>query len=181
MIHKQKPLINLILSSVFLALGIVLPFVTGNVSFLGSRFLPMHIPVILCGFVCGWRYGAIVGFLTPLLRALLVGMPPLFPVAFIMSFELAFYGLSIGLLYRYLPKKPINVYISLILAMIIGRVIWGVVSMIVFFSLGTEFTFTIFLYGAFITALPGIIFQLAFIPALIIMMKKNEVLSTYLR
>lgn len=178
---KQKQLLNLILSSIFLALGIVLPFITGNIPFLGNRFLPMHIPVLVCGFVCGWKYGGLVGVLTPLLRALLVGIPLLYPVAFIMSFELATYGLITGLFYQILPKKTINVIGSLISAMILGRIVWGIVGAIVYSSLGVEFTMTVFIMAAFITALPGIIFQLIFIPILIIFMQKNEVLSRYLQ
>ena len=77
-------------SAMFIALGLVLPFLTGQIPQFGNMLLPMHIPVILCGLICGWRYGAIVGFVLPLLRYALFGMPVLFPTGIAMSFELAF-------------------------------------------------------------------------------------------
>ncbi len=176
----SKPVVKMILASFFLALGIVLPFVTGNVAFLGSKFLPMHIPVLLCGFICGWKYGVLVGFILPILRATLVGMPPLFPVAFTMSFELAAYGLFAGFFYQRLQKKTINIYISLLLAMFVGRIVWGLVSLSLAPSVGIPFTFELFLTGAFVFALPGILFQIIFIPVMILIMRKNEVLAPYL-
>ncbi|MBE0700498.1 MAG: ECF transporter S component, partial [Acholeplasmataceae bacterium] len=161
---NQKQLIYIILSSFFIALGVVLPFLTANVAFLGARFLPMHVPVLLCGFICGWKYGLIVGLITPMLRSLLVGMPPLYPTAFIMTFELGAYGLVAGLLYRKLPKITYNIFVALMCAMIIGRIVWGLTSLMVYTSAGLEFTLPIYLAGAFVNAIPGIIFQLIFIP-----------------
>ena len=114
---------KMILASFFIALGIVLPFLTGNVAFLGARFLPMHIPVLFAGIILGWKYGLLVGLITPLLRAVTVGMPPLFPIATVMALELATYGFLIGIIYQLLPKKIVYVFISLILAMIGGRII----------------------------------------------------------
>ena len=64
---------NLTLSAMFLAIGLVLPFLTGQIPEIGSLLLPMHIPVFLCGLICGWQYGAVVGFILPLLRNLLFG------------------------------------------------------------------------------------------------------------
>ncbi len=178
--QNQLKIRNMILASMFLALGIILPFITGNIQFLGNQFLPMHLPVLICGFVCGYRYGGIVGFITPLLRAVLVGMPPLYPVALVMAFELATYGLVSGLLFRILKKNVVNVYISLIGAMISGRIIWGLVAFLIYPSAGFDFSFTVFLNSAFLFAIPGIVFQLIFIPVLVIFMKKNQVLSRYL-
>ena len=87
-------------SAMFIALGLVLPFLTGQIPQFGNMLLPMHIPVILCGLICGWRYGAIVGFVLPLLRYALFGMPVLFPTGIAMSFELAAYGFFSGFLYE---------------------------------------------------------------------------------
>ena len=70
---------NITLSAMFLALGMVLPFLTGQIPQIGSMLLPMHIPVFLCGLICGWQYGAIIGFILPFLRYAAFGMPPLFP------------------------------------------------------------------------------------------------------
>ena len=87
-----------------LALAIVLPFLTGQIPEIGSALCPMHIPVLLCGFLCGWPWGLAVGFVAPLLRSVLFGMPPMFPGAVAMAFELAVYGGVSGFLYRKFPK-----------------------------------------------------------------------------
>ena len=88
---------NLTLSALFLALGYVFPFLTGQIPQFGSMLLPMHIPVFLCGLICGWQYGAIVGLILPLTRSLFFIMPP-FYVALAMTFELATYGFVAGVL-----------------------------------------------------------------------------------
>ena len=116
---------TLTLASMFLALAFVLPFLTGQIPQIGSMLCPMHIPVLLCGFICGWPWGLVVGFLAPLLRSVTLGMPPLFPTAFCMAFELAAYGTAAGLLHKFFHKNKWNIYISLILAMITGRLVWG--------------------------------------------------------
>ena len=164
---NREQLRQMILASLLIALGIVLPFITGNIAFLGSRFLPMHIPVLLCGIICGKKYGLIVGLITPLLRAILIGVPPLFPIAVVMSLELAAYGFFIGLFYSLLPKKLTYIIVSLILAMIIGRFVWGLSAYLIYPFAGIPFTLDIFLAGALINAIPGIIFQLIFIPVFI--------------
>jgi uncharacterized membrane protein len=83
----------------FLALGIVLPFLTGQIKEIGDTLLPMHIPVMLCGLICGGKYGFAVGLVLPFLRSATVGMPPIYPNAVWMSAELATYGFMIGFLY----------------------------------------------------------------------------------
>ena len=98
--RMRKSTQNLVLASLFLALGWILPFMTGQLQALGRSLLPMHIPVLLCGLICGWRYGLLVGLMTPLLRSMLLGMPPLFPVAIAMAFELGVYGLVTGILFK---------------------------------------------------------------------------------
>ena len=80
---------KLTLSAAFLGLGLVLPFLTGQVPQVGSMLLPMHIPVLLCGIICGWEYGLAVGAILPLLRSVIFGMPPMYPTALAMTFELA--------------------------------------------------------------------------------------------
>ena len=100
---------KLTLSAVFLALGIVLPFLTGQIPTVGSMLLPMHIPVLICGFVCGWQWGLLVGFVLPLMRSALFSMPPMMPTAAAMAFELAVYGAVTGILYQKLPKTTVSV------------------------------------------------------------------------
>ncbi len=162
----------LTLSGVCLALCLILPFFTGQIPEIGSALCPMHIPVLLCGFVCGWQYGMVVGFLAPLLRFALFQMPPLFPTGTAMAFELATYGIATGILYRKLPKKNSNIYIALIGAMLAGRVVWGIVQVILAGITKTPFTWQAFVAGAFLTAVPGIICHIILIPPIVIMLKK---------
>jgi predicted membrane protein len=158
------------LSAMFIALGIVLPFITMNIPTLGNMLLPMHIPVLLGGFILGPIYGMFIGFVTPLLRSLMFGAPIFYPNAIVMSFELLTYGLISGVFYHIIfnrRSKLINIYISLILAMIFGRIIYGIVYLIVSFISLNEFTFNIFIMEAFVNAIPGIIIQLILIPIII--------------
>jgi predicted membrane protein len=158
------------LSAMFIALGIVLPFITMNIPTLGNMLLPMHIPVLLGGFILGPIYGMFIGFVTPLLRCLMFGAPIFYPNAIVMSFELLTYGLISGVFYHIIfnrRSKLINIYISLILAMIFGRIIYGIVYLIISFISLNEFTFNIFIMEAFINAIPGIIIQLILIPIII--------------
>lgn len=155
------------LAAMFLALGLYLPFLTGQIPEIGSKLLPMHIPVLLCGFICGWKTGLLVGIVTPLFRSFVFGMPPFPATAVPMAFELAAYGAIAGFLYCKLPKKPVSVYIALITAMIIGRAVWGSVRLIMLLS-GVKFSWAIFVSGAFINAIPGIILQIVLIPLIII-------------
>ena len=162
------------LSALFLALGLVMPFVTMQIPEIGSMLLPMHIPVMICGFVCGWKYGLLVGFITPLLRSVIFGMPYMMPTAVGMAFELATYGAMAGLLYYTLKKTKFRTYISLLVAMIVGRIVWGMASMIIYQMMGSAFTWQIFVASAFITAIPGIVVQLVVIPPIIAVLRNNE-------
>lgn len=168
---------KLTLSALFLALGLVMPFLTMQIPEVGSMLLPMHIPVLICGFVCGPSWGLIVGFLTPLLRSVTFGMPPMMPTAVCMAFELATYGLVAGLLYGKLKKNVVNTYVSLVGAMLAGRVIWAVVALIVYAAMGSAFTFQMFLAGAFLNAIPGIVLQIAVIPILIVALRKAHLID----
>ncbi len=175
---KKSKTVNLVLAALFLALGIVLPFLTAQIPSIGSMLLPMHIPVLICGYVCGWQYGLAVGFIVPLLRSMLFGMPPLY-TAIAMAFELAVYGLVTGLLYYKLKKGTASIYISLIGAMIAGRIVWGIVRFLMT-GLGlfeSGFTFTAFLAGAVTGAIPGIIIQILLIPVLIMALRKAKVMD----
>ncbi len=171
----MKNIKKLTLSALFLALGLVLPFLTMQIPEIGNMLLPMHIPVLLCGFVCGWQYGLVIGFITPLLRSAVFGMPFMIPNALGMAFELATYGLVAGILYYLLKYKKASTYISLIGAMLAGRVVWGVASYFIY-NLLTEkaFTWSIFAGGAFLEAIPGIILQLVIIPPLVVVLKKQK-------
>ena len=125
---KKNQILRLALSALFLAIGFVLPFLTGQIQQVGNMLLPMHLPVLVCGFVCGWPWGLAVGFVLPLLRSLFFGMPPMVPTALAMAFELAAYGAFAGALYAKLPRRPVSVYAALLAAMLLGRVVWGLAS-----------------------------------------------------
>ncbi|MDD3213563.1 MAG: ECF transporter S component [Eubacteriales bacterium] len=174
---QKNNVYRLTLSALFLALALVLPFLTGQIPQLGSALLPMHLPVLLCGFICGWPWGLAVGFIAPLLRTLLFGMPPLMPTAIAMAFELAAYGAFSGLLYERLNKNTAQVYVSLIGAMLIGRVVWGLVSLVLYgLFLQKAFTAVIFVAGAFINAWPGILAQLVLVPLIVLALQRAKLL-----
>ena len=162
------------LSAMFLALGLVLPFFTGQIPQIGSMLLPMHIPVFLCGLICGWQYGAAVGFIVPLLRSVLFGMPPLFPTALSMAFELMTYGMVVGLLYSISRWQCIRaLYRCLLLAMLAGRVVWGVVQAVLLGLSGNALTMQVFMASAFLNAIPGIVVQLILIPVVMVALNRT--------
>ena len=165
---------KLIYSAVFLALALVLPFLTGQIPEIGSMLCPMHIPVLLCGFICGGPWGAAVGFIAPLLRYVLFQMPPIFPAGLSMAFELAVYGLVSGLLYKALTKKIPFLYASLLIAMVSGRLVWGAARLIFAGLQQTVFDFAAFWAGAVATALPGILVQIVLIPVIVLALRKAK-------
>ena len=174
---KMTSTYRMALAALFLALGLILPFLTGQIQEIGNKLLPMHIPVLLCGFVCGWEYGLIVGFVTPILRSGIFGMPVMMPVAACMAFELAAYGACTGLLYHRLPRTTASVYISLVGAMLAGRLIWGLFAIPLYGAAGTPFSARMFLMGGFVNAVPGIILQLVLIPVIIVALRRAKVME----
>lgn len=170
----MNPIKKLVYAAVCLALALYLPFLTGQIPEIGSMLSPMHIPVLLCGFICGWQYGVAVGFIAPLLRHMLFSMPPM-PMALIFAFEFAAYGCIAALLYKALPKKAGYVYLSLLGAMLGGRIVWGIGRALLAGISNTVFPFGAFLAGAFIDALPGIILHIALIPPIVIALKKAQI------
>lgn len=167
---------HLTYAAICLALCLVLPFLTGQIPQIGSALCPMHLPVLLAGFICGPWWAAAVGLVAPLLRHLIFGMPPIL-TAIAMAFELLTYGIVSGLLYRLLPKKTGYIYLSLIGAMIVGRVVWGVVQVIILGLSGSPFTWAAFWAGAIANAIPGIIVQLVLIPLLVMALKKARIIQ----
>ena len=170
--NQRNRIRNLTLSAMFLALAFVMPFLTGQVPQIGSMLCPMHIPVLLCGFFCGAPWGLLVGFIAPMLRSFVLGMPPMFPTAFCMAFELAAYGFVAGWLHNKLQKKKVNVYVSLLCAMVIGRLVWGAVMLVCMGFDVNAFGFSAFLAGAVLNAVPGIVLQIVLIPILVISLER---------
>ena len=159
-------------SALFLAIALVLPFLTGQIPQIGSALSPMHLPVLLCGFLCGWPWGLAVGFIAPLLRSVLFGMPALIPGAVAMAFELAVYGGVSGFLRQKLPRTKGMTYVVLLISMIAGRLVWGAARVILAGLSGSSFTWALFLAGAVTNAIPGIILQLVLVPVLVIALEK---------
>lgn len=167
---------KIVLSAMFLSLGLLLPFLTLQIPAVGKMLAPMHLPIMLCGFICGWQYGLVTGFITPLLRSALFSMPVLYPTAFAMAFELVAYGLLCGLLYRILPKKKLYVYPALILSMIAGRIVYGGVMFVIMGVSHVEYSLAIWWSKTVMDAVPGMILQLVLIPAIIIALEGAHLL-----
>ena len=157
---------KLVLSAFFLALGLVLPFLTGQIPEIGNMISPMHFPVMLCGFICGGPYGALVGLI----------LPPLFPTGIAMAFEMGTYGLVCGLLYGRLQQNLKGIYLSLIAAMIAGRIVWGIAQVILMGLSGGTFTFQIFITQALLNAIPAIILQLIIVPAIVAALRRAKLI-----
>jgi niacin transporter len=167
---------RLILTGLCIALGIVLPLAFHSIANAGSIFLPMHIPVLLCGLICGWPFGLACGVVTPLLSSLFTGMPV---VAFLPAIlcELAVYGAVSGLLMQAIRtgKTLTDLYLSLIGAMLAGRLVFGLLNAVVFRA--GAYSVSLWTTAAFVTALPGILIQLAIIPALVLALKKAKLIT----
>ena len=171
--HKQIQ--NLVTAAMLLAVGMILPFFTGQIPQIGGMLLPMHLPVLVCGLICGWPYGGTVGFLLPLFRYMVFGMPPM-PNGIAMAFELAAYGIIAGYLYNHSRWQcMVALYRSLAIAMLGGRIIWGAVRIVMTGMAGEAFTWQMFLAGAFLNAIPGIVLQLVLIPSLMLALDRTGV------
>lgn len=158
--------------ALYLALTIILPVAFHQFGVAGRIFLPMHIPVLLCGFTIGATAGAIVGLLAPVLSHLLTGMPPLYAVP-LMTLELPLYGIVAGLAYK---KMGMNIYLSLLIAMVIGRLAFalGLVILGLFIELPYGPVQFFAAGGAAITGIPGIILQIIIIPPLVAAIKRAQ-------
>ncbi len=170
----KQNLKNLTLSAMFLALGLILPFLTGQIPQIGSMLLPMHIPVFLCGLICGWQYGGLIGVILPPLRYALFGMPILFPTGIAMMAELATYGIVAGALYQHSRWQCLKaLYRSILTAMVSGRVVWVLAEIALLGISANGFTWQMFISGALLNAIPGIIVQLILLPAIMVALNRT--------
>lgn len=165
---------RMVSAAVCLVLCYVLPFLTGQIPQIGAALSPMHLPALLCGFVAGPWYALAVGLIAPITRSLMFGMPNLYPTAVAMTFELAAYGFFSGLLYSKLPKKPRYVYISLVGAMVLGRVVWGAAQAVLLGLGGSSFGMSAFVAGAITGAVPGMIAQIVLVPAIVMALDRAK-------
>lgn len=166
---------NLTLTAMFLAIGLLLPFLTGQIPQIGSMLLPMHIPVFLCALICGWPYALPMAFVLPLMRSLIFGMPPLFPTAVSMAFELGTYAFVAGFLYAHSRWQCVRaLFRCILIAMVAGRAVWGAVQAVLLGLSGNAFTFSAFLSGSLLNAIPGIVIQLILIPSVMLALDRTK-------
>lgn len=165
---KQSQTQKLVIAGMMLALGLILPYATAHgFGVQGNVLLPMHIPVLLCGFICGPMYGALCGLLLPVLNSLLTGMPAMYPMAVLMTCELTMYGLISGLFNKVFGKsgKLYMMYPTLLIAMVAGRLMYGFAAWLLLFTGAAAGKFSV--VGAVVTGLPGIVIQLVLIPVIV--------------
>ena len=170
-----------IVTAVCIALCVVLPQAFHAIPNAGAVYLPMHIPVLLCGLLCGWQYGLLCGLCGPLLSCLFTGMPPVAKLPYMMI-ECAVYGCISGIMLKVIKTKHtyLDLYISLLIAMVAGRVVAGIVKVLMFAP--GEYTMTAWVTGSFITSIPGIIIQLVILPSIVVaLMKARLVPMRYLK
>lgn len=162
---------ELVLSGLLIALGLVLPMAFHLFKAGGPVFLPMHIPVLLGGMILSPVFALLVGVLTPIVSNLLTSMPPLMPMLPIMIVELGLYGLVASISRK---KLNLNVFISLIISMIIGRIGAGLVVYVMTSVFAVQFAPPIaFVIGGISKGIPGIIIQLIFIPIIVKAVEKS--------
>ena len=165
-----SPVRRMVLAALCVALCVVLPIAFHTIPDAGSVFLPMHIPVLLCGLICGWPYGLACGLLGPVLSSLLTGMPP---AAYLppMIIECAVYGMVCGLMLKVLRtgRSTVDLYAALIAAMLAGRVVSGIAKALIF---SPGMAMGVWITSSFVTALPGIIIQLVLIPQVVRLLMK---------
>ncbi len=171
-------LARLIFSLLFLALALLLPFLTNQISFIDGRLLPMQFAVILCGFVCGPIWGLVVGVASPFLQMIIFDSVSLFPNAIVMAIELAAYAFVAGILYDKMEKNYFLTLVSLITAMVSGRLIWSAVTFIlIFFDLTSgDISFSFVLSETVYNQIPGIVIQIIAIPVIVNVLRKNRLL-----
>lgn len=175
---KSDSIKKMVLTAMFLAIGLVLPFLTGQIPQIGSMLLPMHIPAFLCALIVGEKWGTPMAFILPILRSMIFGMPLMYPTAIGMAFELATYAFVAGYLYSHSKWKCTEaLYKCLLIAMVAGRVVWGIVQTVLLGLKGNAFTFQAFMAGALFKAIPGIALQLILIPAVMIALNRTKLVS----
>ncbi len=166
---------KMVTTALCLALCIVLPMAFHAIPNAGSVLSPMHIPVLLCGLSCGWLWGLLCGIFGPLLSSVITQMPPL---AYLpgMMLELAVYGLVTGVMMQLVHTKKfyVDLYLSLLTAMLLGRAASGVANALIF-SAGS-YSFGIWASAYFVQGIPGIIMHLVLIPSIVVALEKAKLI-----
>ncbi len=174
---KMSTVKKSIITAVCIALCVVLPQVFHAIPEAGSIYCPMHIPVLLCGLITGWSYGLLCGLAGPLLSSLITGMPPVAMLPAMMV-ECAAYGALTGVMMQLVHTKKVyaDLYISLIAAMLGGRVVAGLAKAFIF-SAG-QYTMAAWVAGSFVKSLPGIIVHLAVIPSVVYALMRAKLIPS---
>lgn len=164
-----------IITAVCIALCYVIPLMFHGIQNAGSIFCPMHIPVFICGLICGWQYGLLCGIAGPALSSALSSMPP---VAILpsMMVELAVYGTVAGLMMKLVRTKSTyaDLYISLIVAIVCGRVLAGLAKALIFAR--GSYSMSAWIAGSVVTSWPGTVIQLVFIPTIVFALMKSHLI-----
>ena len=165
---------NMTLTAVCIALCVVLPIAFHSIPDAGSVFLPMHIPVLICGMICGWPYGFICGLMGPLVSSALTGMPPI-AILPAMMLECGTYGMVSGIMLKLVHTRSTcgDLYIALVTAMLAGRVMSGIAKALIFMP---GISMTAWVTASFVTALPGILIQLVFLPSVVMTLMKAKII-----
>ncbi len=173
---KLTPVKKLVFTAVCAALCLVLPMAFHTIPNAGTIFLPMHIPVLLCGLICGWPYGGVCGIVGPLLSSLVTGMPPAAMLPSMMV-ECCAYGFVTGMLMRHVHTKHAvaDLYISLVSAMVVGRAVAGFAKAWIFTPGVSPFAWVTTSLAA---GIPGIVIQLILMPLVVAGLTRAKLIPT---
>lgn len=158
------------------ALCCVLPFAFHTLV-LGSALSPIHIPVLLCGLLCGWQYGLLCGVVGPVLSSVLTGIPPAVTLIPMVP-ELCAYGVISALLIRRIRTGRLyaDLYLSMIPAMLLGRVAGGAVRAVWYLSSARSYSVALWISSYLVGTLPGAILHLILIPVLVLVLVKARLI-----
>ena len=173
--QKMSNVKKSIITAVCIALCYVIPLMFHGIQNAGSIFCPMHIPVFICGLICGWQFGLLCGIAGPALSSALSGMPPA-AILPSMMVELAAYGTAAGLMMKLVRTKSTyaDLYISLIVAIVCGRVLAGLAKALIFAR--GSYSMSAWIAGSVVTSWPGTIIQLVFIPTIVFALMKSHLI-----
>ena len=173
---KHNELRKMVVSALLMAVGLVLPFLVGQVQVLGQAISPLHIPALICGLTCGWSWGTALGFILPLLRGALFGFPPIVPNGLSMAFELAVYGALTGVLYPLFCKATRShlpaVIASMLIAMVLGRIVGGAAKAMILGFQGKGYTFEAFVAAYFAGTWVGAVLHLIIVPTVVLSLER---------
>lgn len=172
----MSPVKKVSLCAICTALCYVLPPAFHAVG-LGSVFSPMHLPVLLCGLLCSWPYGLLCGLVGPVLSSLLSGMPPAAMLIHMIP-ELCVYGLAAGLGMKWVRTGRLvaDLYLSLVPAMLLGRVAGGLVRSLVYLSTAQSYSIALWAGAYLVETLPGTLLQLIALPVLVLTLEKARLI-----